>query len=168
MSSPERIPNPKFSPTDEGILVGPDAGFREIPWPKSQTDPLRKAAIGGNLSQFIEKRSKEKDTKRSRRKHHDLRASCPCFPASGELFQRLDELRDGLGVFLREAGEGLLVRRLLGVIALGQHFSDLVSGHAGSLQSGADFALPFRAMAGGAFCFKGGGAISGECRHIDR
>jgi hypothetical protein len=84
------------------------------------------------------------------------------------LFQSFHERCHGLGVVGGQAGEGFLVRRLLGVVALGEQIGDLVRGQAGALQRRTDLALSLRAMASGALGFVSGAAVFGKRGQSER
>jgi hypothetical protein len=60
------------------------------------------------------------------------------------------------------------VRSFLGLVALGQHIDDLISGEAGAFHWRADFSAAIGAMAGGALGFESGGAVGGERRDGER
>ena len=68
----------------------------------------------------------------------------------GDLFQRLDEIRNSLGILGGDGRHGFLVRSLLGIVALGEQIGDLIGGQAGAFEGGTNLALALGTMTTGA------------------
>src|SRR5579872_6064062 len=84
------------------------------------------------------------------------------FGLQPKLLQGLHKSGNRLGVIGGESADRLLVRRFLGIIALGENTDDLVLTKARSFQSRAHLALAFGTMATSALGFVDCAAVIGE------